>query len=268
MILATGEYSIEAWAVPANVTQEMSRIVSYSAGENARNFTLQQTLYNYDFRHRSTETNLNGDPQLSTPNADEVLQATLQHVVVTSSPVDGRTIYVNGVLVSDADPVPAGSMADWEDTFALVLGNEVSSDALWQGTLRLVAIHNRVLTPEQIVQNFDVGVGEKFFLLFSISDVINVPDAYILFEVEQFDTNSYLFTQPHFLTLGAGQAVTGVPIEGLRVGINGAEAPVGRLTATSSVPWNPHSSARWANRYRSSAPSCRLRKGRRMTSSS
>lgn len=229
MILATGEYSIEAWVVPANVTQEMARIVSYSAGEDARNFTLQQTLYNYDFRHRSTETNLNGDPQLSTPDADEVLQATLQHVVVTSSPVDGRTIYVNGLPVSPADPVAPGSMADWEDTFALVLGNEVSSDALWQGTLRMVAIHNRVLTPEQIVQNFDVGVGEKFFLLFSITDVISVPDAYILFEVAQFDTNSYLFTQPHFITLGTGgAAVTGVPIEGLRVGINGAEAPVGQ----------------------------------------
>ena len=229
MILATGEYSIEAWVVPANVTQEMARIVSYSAGEEARNFTLQQTLYNYDFRHRSTETNLNGDPQLSTPDADEVLQATLQHVVVTSSPVDGRAIYVNGVLVSGADPVPAGSMADWEDTFALVLGNEVSSDALWQGTLRMVSIHNRVLTTEQIVQNFDVGVGEKFFLLFSISDVIAVPDAYILFEVAQFDTNSYLFTQPHFVTLGATTPqVTGVAIEGMRVGINGAEAPVGQ----------------------------------------
>lgn len=228
-ILATGEYSIEAWVVPANVTQEMSRIVSYSGGEDARNFTLQQTLYNYDFRHRSTETGLNGDPALSTPDADEVLQATLQHVVVTSSPVDGRAIYVNGALVSAADPIAPGSMVDWQDTFAFVLGNEVSSDALWQGTLRLVAVHNRVLTPEQIFQNFDVGVGEKFFLLFSISDVISVPDAYILFEVAQFDTSSYLFTQPHFITLGAaGQVVTGIPIEGVRVGINGAEAPVGQ----------------------------------------
>ena len=228
MITSTGEYSIEAWVVPANVTQEMARIVSYSAGEDARNFTLQQTLYNYDFRHRSTETSLNGDPELSTPAADEVLQATLQHVVVTNSPVDGRAIYVNGVLVSDADPVTPGSMVDWQDTFAFVLGNEVDSDALWQGTLRLVAIHNRVLTTEQIFQNFDVGVGEKFFLLFSISDVISVPDAYILFEVAQFDTSSYLFTQPHFVTLTNGQAVTGVPIEGMRVGINGAEAPVGQ----------------------------------------
>lgn len=227
-ITATGEYSIEAWVIPANVTQEMSRIISYSAGEDARNFTLQQTLYNYDFRHRSSETNLNGDPELSTPAADEVLQATLQHVVVTYSPVDGRMIYVNGVLVSDPDPIPPGTMVDWQDTFALVMGNEVDSDALWQGTIRLAAVHNRALTPEQVFQNFDVGVGEKFFLLFSISDIINVPDAYILFEVAQFDSYAYVFTQPHFITLTNGQAVSGVPLQGIRIGINGAEVPKGQ----------------------------------------
>ena len=99
-----GEFSIEAWVIPANVTQEMSRIVSYSMGQNSRNFTLQQTLYNYDFLLRTNAedasgnpaTSLNGDPQLSTPDALEALQATLQHVVATYDPVNGRRIYVNG----------------------------------------------------------------------------------------------------------------------------------------------------------------------------
>lgn len=231
LIRATGEYSIEAWAVPANVTQEMSRIVSYSGGDDARNFTLQQTLYNYDFRHRSTETSLNGDPQISTPNDDEVLQATLQHVVATYSPTDGRAIYVNGELVSQPDPIPAGSLVDWQDTFAFVLGNEASGDGIWQGTLRMVAIHNRALTPAQIVQNFDVGVGEKFYLLFSIDDIINVPSAYILFEVSQFDSYGYLFNRPHFITLDATQQPEGIPLQGLRIGINGAEAAVGQSFA-------------------------------------
>lgn len=235
LIRATGEYSIEAWVIPANVTQEMARIVSYSAGQDARNFTLQQTLYDYNFRHRSTETDLNGDAALSTPSADEVLQATLQHVVATYSPVDGRSIYVNGVLVTGADPVPPGSLVDWQDTFALVLGNEADSDGLWQGTLRLVAIHNRALTPQQIVQNFDVGVGEKFFLLFGIEDIIGVPSAYILFEVEQFDTYGYLFASPHFITLDETQQPEGIPLAGLRIGINGAEAGVGQSYANMDV---------------------------------
>jgi hypothetical protein len=223
-IRVTGEYSIEAWAVPANVIQEMSRIVTYSGGENARNFTLQQTLYNYDFLNRTTVTGANGDqPTLSTPDADEVLQATLQHVVATYNAIDGRRIYVNGELVTQGDPAAQGTLVDWDDTFALVLGNEAGGDGLWQGTLRMVAVHEFALTPEQVQQNYDVGVGEKFFLLFSIEDIIGVPTAYILFEVAQFDNYAYLFTKPHFITLDPAQIVEGVQIQGLRIGINGAE---------------------------------------------
>jgi hypothetical protein len=231
MIRASGAYSIEAWVVPNNVTQEMARIVSYSAGENSRNFSLQQTLYDYNYLNRSTETSLNGDPSVSTPSANEVLQATLQHVVATYSEVDGRNIYVNGQLVSEVDSTPGGSMVDWQDTFAFVLGNEVSGDNLWQGTLRLVAVHDRVLTPQQVVQNFDVGVGEKFYLLFGIEEIINVPLAYILFEVSQFDSYSYLFNKAHFLTLDATQNPEGIPIQGMRIGINGSEAAVGQSFA-------------------------------------
>jgi len=235
VIQESGEFSIEAWVIPANVTQEMARIVSYSAGDQARNFTLQQTLYNYDFLLRSTETSLNGDPALSTPNADEVLQATLQHVVATYDPIEGREIYVNGNLVTTVDPVPGGTLIDWQDTFALVLGNEASGDSPWEGTVRLVAVHRRALTQEQIVQNFDVGVGEKFFLLFDISEIIQAAaqSSYILFEVAQYDSYSYLFDKPHFLTLD-GSTPEGIPIEGLRVAMNGLEAPVGQSYANLS----------------------------------
>ncbi len=183
----SGEFSIEAWVIPANVTQEEARIVSYSAGTLSRNFTLQQTLYDYDFQLRTNQTSLNGDPALSTLAGADVLQATLQHVVATYNPIDGRRLYVNGVLESQTDPVPGGTLVDWQDTFAFVLGNEASNDGLWQGTFRLAAIHRRALTAAQVVQNFDVGVGEKFFLLFDISaELLAAPQSsYILFEVAQ-----------------------------------------------------------------------------------
>ncbi|MGB5347087.1 MAG: LamG domain-containing protein [Woeseia sp.] len=235
LIKATGEYSIEAWIVPANVTQEMARIVSYSAGDTARNFTLQQTLYDYNFQHRSTETSLNGTPALSTPSAQEILQASLQHVVANYSPVTGRSIYVNGELVSQTDPVTPGSLVDWQDTFAFVLGNEASNSGLWQGTFRMVAVHNRTMTPAQITQNFEVGVGEKFFLLFSIADIIGVPSSYVLFEVSQYDSYGYLFNEPRFITLDSAQQPEGIVMQGLRVGINGEEAPVGQTYANLDV---------------------------------
>ncbi len=234
---SNGEFSIEAWVIPANVTQEQARIVTYSNNDTERNFTLQQTLYNYEFRLRTSETSLNGDPALSTPDADEVLQATLQHVVATYDPIEGRKIYVNGNLVSNTDPVPGGNFNAWQKPFAFVLGSEAGGSDPWEGTIRLAAVHRRALTQEQVQQNFDVGVGEKFFLLFDISEILYPGDAsmaessYILFEAQQYDTYAYLFDKPHFTTLD-GSSPEGIPIEGMRIAMNGLEAPVGQTYAT------------------------------------
>jgi mono/diheme cytochrome c family protein len=235
MITATGEYSIEAWVAPGNVVQEDVRIVSYSGSPDLRNFNLGQTLYNYDFFNRNdgvaAALAANGNPQLSTPDDDEVLQATLQHVVATYNPIEGRKIYVNGVLSTMADPVPGDTLNSWNSTYAFVLGNEVSTTRPFSGVLRLVAVHNRALTEAQILQNFEAGVGEKFFLLFSVSHLVNVPDSYIVFEASIFDSYAYLFRRPFFISLDAGAQPNGIDLEGIRIGINGVEIPVGQAYA-------------------------------------
>jgi len=236
----SGEFSIEAWVVPANVAQEMAQIVSYSAGPGTRNFALQQTLYDYDFllRHNAVDANgdplmgLNGQPMHSTPAADEVLQATLQHVVATYDPINGRRIYVNGVLESGVDPIPGGTLIDWQDNFAVILGNEASSDGPWEGTFRLAAVHRRALTEEQITQNFDAGVGERFYMLFDISARIGAPvdTSFVLFEAQQFDSYAYLFDKPHFITLD-GIARDNIALEGMHLAMNGQEVNVGQSYA-------------------------------------
>jgi hypothetical protein len=227
LILSTGEYSIEAWVAPGNVVQEDMRIVSYSASLTNRNFNLGQTMYDYDFFTRSSVSNANGDPALSTPSDDEVLQATLQHVVATFHPASGRKIYVNGVLVA-TDPSPGGNVTNWDTSYAFVLGNEVSGNRMWNGVIRLVAVHNRELTPAQIQQNFEAGVGEKFFLMFSIEHLTNINDSFIVFEAAQFDSYGYLFREPFFISLDGTAQPDGLDIRGLRVGLNGAEAHVGQ----------------------------------------
>ncbi len=233
-IQATGEYSIEAWVTPGNVVQEDTRIVSYSGSDTTRNFNLGQTMYNYDSFNRTSTSDANGNPQLSTPDAAEVLQATLQHVVVNFDPIVGRTIYVNGVLVSGADSAPGGSLASWQDNYAFVLGNEVSGDIPWTGVIRLVAIHNRALTPAQILQNFEAGVGEKFFVLFGVEHQISVPESYIVFEASQYDSWGYLFRNPFFISLDGTAQPNGIDVQGLRIGINGQEASVGQAYANLS----------------------------------
>lgn len=227
LITSTNEFTVEAWVAAANVTQDgPARIVSYSGGSDARNFMLGQTLYQYDFLNRTDETGEDGEPRLSTNDADEDLQATLQHVVVTYDPAGGRIVYVNGTFTDDLDSVAPGLLNDWNDTYALVVGSEVDNNNRWAGTVRFMAIHNRVLTPEQVLQNFDAGVGEKYYLLFSVSDHVGVADAYVAVVVSQFDSYGYLFDEPFFVVLGSDPQPGTFDIEGIRIGLNGRELSV------------------------------------------
>jgi hypothetical protein len=146
---------------------------------------------------------------------------------MTFDPTNGRQLFVNGSRIDVADD-SGGNINDWDDTFAFVLGNEVSNDRQFEGVLRLVAIHNRALAPSQIQQNFAAGVGEQFFLLFGVSHLIDVADAYIVFEVSQFDSYSYLFNAPFFISLDDTASPVNIPLAGMRIGINGREPEVGQ----------------------------------------
>ncbi|MBU2877251.1 MULTISPECIES: LamG domain-containing protein [Aliiglaciecola] len=230
LLTATGEMSIEAWVVPANVTQEgPARIISYSGGSQTRNFTLGQTLYNYDYLLRTSNTDANGETALSTADADELLQSSLQHVVITYDQINGRQIYVNGMHSGVTDNVEVGNFNEWNDTYAFVLGNEVSSDIPWAGSIRMVAVHNRTLTSEQIAQNFAAGIGQKFFLLFNVTQHTGIAQSYVVLEVSQFDSYSYLFAEPFFISLDDNATISTVPIQGMRIGINGREATTGQV---------------------------------------
>ena len=227
-IKSSGEFSIEAWMANADVVQEDAYAVSYSAGVTARNVTLSQKAYQYEAMVRTSKNDGNGKPSLLTSDKDRDAQAALQHVVLTYDPVNGRKLYVNGQFTGDIDPKPGGTLADWDDSFALVLGNETSSNRQWKGVMRLVAIHNRALTVEQIQQNFAAGVGERYFLLFDVSTLTNVPKSYVMFEGSQYDSYSYLFNKPTFISLDPNATIPNIDLAGIRIGVNGAEARVGQ----------------------------------------
>ncbi|NOX91536.1 MAG: LamG domain-containing protein, partial [Gammaproteobacteria bacterium] len=254
-ILGSGAYSIEAWVVPANVSQgdaNPARIINYSGGSSERNFTLGQAEYRYAFMNRSSaEPSANGNTLL-TDDMDEDLQSTQQHVAVTFDLATGRKVYVNGVDVStvgndmgSTDPlIPAGNLAGWDPTYAFSMGNEADFSEPWEGKLRLVAIHNRAMTPTQVLQNFEAGVGQKFFLMFSVSDQVGDPNCFlasavtptnpngdqcfVYFVASQFDNYSYLFTQPTFVSLNPAFTPGGTVIKGIRIGLNGKEPAVGQ----------------------------------------
>lgn len=256
-ITFTREYSIEAWVIPDTITQgvgikDPAIIASYSFSNNERNFSLGQYNDSYVATNRSnqsaTET-VNGLPELATAEADKRVQASLQHVVVTFKAFEGgRRIYVNGEFTGDADPIADAVLGDWDNGYALVVGNEVSGNRPWSGSIRFLGIHQRAMTPEDILKNFEVGVGAKYLLLFNVSERINQPecfhddpddtpdqgsigDCFIVFEVQQIDDYGYQFATPFFTNLNGKALSSPVPLKGIRIGVNGTEAPVGQVFA-------------------------------------
>jgi Concanavalin A-like lectin/glucanases superfamily len=233
MIQSSGEYSIEAWAAPANVTQTNAWIVSYSGSNTTRDVTLGQAATQYEGLTRSSVTNTAGMPPLVTTTANGAAQAALQHLVLTYDPVNGQKLYVNGIYTGDMDPSKGGTFANWDSTFALVLGNETTGQRQWLGDIKFVAIHNRALTPAQIQQNFAAGVGQRYFLLFGVEALSGVSQSYILFQASQYDNYTYLFDQPKFISLDPNATVpANLPISGIRIGVNGTLAPAAQSFAT------------------------------------
>src|SRR5262249_30566689 len=79
-----------------------------------------------------------------------------------------------------------------------------------------------------IQQNFAVGVGERYFMLFNVSSLTNVAQSYVMLEASVNDSYSYLFTKPTFISLDPNAQVGSIAIKGMRIGVNGAESQVGQ----------------------------------------
>jgi len=231
--MGSGQYSVEAWVVPANTTQgsEISRIVTYSRSNGSRNFTLGQRLYSYVARNRSTstETNNNGDPALETYDVDQDLQAALQHVVMTYDRNKGRRIYVDGFFTDDYDEQAAGPLWNWDRNHQLILGNELSNERQWLGQIRMLAIYKESLSPVAIRQNFEAGVGLRVKMNFDVSRWAGAG-AIIEMSRTQIDDQSYLFCQPTLISQSPG-----IRVQNIRVRVNGVEPAAGQSFSTVST---------------------------------
>jgi hypothetical protein len=237
----TGEFSFEAWVNPNDVAQKEAYIMTYSGSDKTRNATLAQSTQSYEGRTRSSTTDTNGSPPLINATAENVAQAALQHVVLTYDSVNGQQLYVNGALTPDKDTAGGGSLASWDSTFALALGSEVTGKEGWAGTIKFAAVHSRALTAAQVLENFNAGVGQKYFLLFDVSALSGIPQTYIEIQASQNDTYSYLFTNPTFVSLDPKAAPSNIVISGMRFGVNGVIPTSGQSYATLNATIGPPS---------------------------
>ncbi len=156
---ASDEITIEAWLIPANVTQDgPARIVTLSGDTLLRNFTLGQIDSTFEVRLRSSDATLNGLPSTATNN--NVVEANkLQHVVFTRSNVtDEVTIYVDGAIKTPNSAKTTGTFDNWDGAYKFGIGNEFGDARPWAGEVHLVAIYSRALTGDEVKQNRFAGV--------------------------------------------------------------------------------------------------------------
>jgi len=223
MISPVDEYSVEAWVIPEDTAQDgPARMVSYSIDTGERNFTLGQNAIYYVLRNRSAGTGVNGTPAIEAldPETDTVLQ----HVVATFDAASGRKVYVNGQLSIEEN---MSDTLDWQDNQVLVLGNEATDDRLWQGVIKLVAIHNKALTAADVQQNYDAGTGNIVTMRFDVADKVGQA-AFVEMQVAQLDDKGYMFAKPVFVS-----DAIGIAVKNIRVAVNGvvpvAQQPFRRI---------------------------------------
>jgi hypothetical protein len=153
---SSNEITIEAWLKPANVSpteKDPARIVTLSKNSSNQNLTLGQRTAKYIVRSRTTETGMGGKPELQTSLTNE-----LKHVVFTRDSSGNRKIYVDNTLVAE-DATVGGDFSNWDTNAGLALANEFGEGRGWLGEYYLVAIYDHTLNPQEINQNFQVGVN-------------------------------------------------------------------------------------------------------------
>ncbi len=150
----SNEITVEAWIQPANITQSgPARIVSYSENSGKRNFTLGQSTDKYNFRLKTTSTDDNGEPSVSTPSGTGKVELT--HVVYTRDSGGNVKFYVNGVL--ETSSTVAGDFSGWNSGYLFSLANEITDSRPWTGLLNLVAVFERALSPSEVLRNYNFG---------------------------------------------------------------------------------------------------------------
>jgi hypothetical protein len=65
-------------------------------------------------------------------------------------------------------------------------------------------------------------------MLFNVASVTGVSQAYVMFTVSQYDSYSYLFYQPTFISLDKTAKPNNIPVKGIRIGLNGNIPQVGQ----------------------------------------
>lgn len=150
---ATNQSTVEVWITPASAWQNgPARLVSLRGATGNYNTMLGQQGDALEVWFQHTGKGSKNKPWVKT--SEQAITTTLLHVVHTYNGTVER-LYLNGVE-HDREAL-SGTLAAWEATAVLYVGNEAALNRAWHGTLRLLAVYDRALAPAEIQQNFAAG---------------------------------------------------------------------------------------------------------------
>ena len=79
----------------------------------------------------------------------------MTHVVFTHRSDGSEVVYVDGVHNTEFSRL--GGVSNWDPTYPLVVGNETNGARPFLGELHLIAIYDRALPEDEVVQNHLAG---------------------------------------------------------------------------------------------------------------
>ena len=155
-VQASSEFTLEAWVEPATAEQDgPARILTVSNIEFRRNLTLAQDGANLHARLRTSATENNGFPEFI---AEGVMAPELIHLVYLHRADGSESLYVNNV--ERATRSQSGDFSTWDASMQLGLGAEFNEDLEsrdFLGTMHLIAMYSRALSPAEVLLNFEDG---------------------------------------------------------------------------------------------------------------
>ena len=161
-IRKTQEITVEVWLRPQNLTQDgTARLVGISKGATMRNFTLGQGLWEgqpadlFNMRLRTTGTDLDGMPLLSTPAG--TASGAIQHLVYTRNKAGDTHLYVDGEVAAQGNT--PGDMSNWDSSYHLAVAGEMGATRPWLGDLFRISVFSSAFTQEEVLQNRANGSG-------------------------------------------------------------------------------------------------------------
>ncbi|MEZ5257339.1 MAG: LamG-like jellyroll fold domain-containing protein [Ilumatobacteraceae bacterium] len=153
----TNELSIEAWVIPSSTNPEVpGRVVSVGTDQNVRSVALGQGFWTSQPRTK-WESRLRTSSSYNNPmtSGSTTVTAGLTHVVLTRAANGTMTMWVNGAVASTQST--GGTMAGWDPSLPLVVGNDAVGNRPFLGTIELVAVYDRALDEADVVKNFNSG---------------------------------------------------------------------------------------------------------------